>query len=441
MMAWRTLTLTLAAVMCPAIAQVPANAPPAHGGGSIGALGNRVTVIGDSFARAQYTDGAHRQRNAQSFLTWWSDLMGGQIDWAGSFGASGERTDEWLDRLPAAIADPSDMLVITTPVNDIAQGRTGAAAFANVRKIVDAARAAGKLPVVVGCIGAASFSAAQIGERDGYNAKIKAYLDGRGVYVDAPSVVLDGYAPGAPVVFKPGYNFAPGGTPDGVHLSIAGSAALGRAMAALPAFRQLRVRAWPAAMAGAGATQLVGNPVFASKSGGTTLPGGFTSTAGTTAPLGYALTRSGGAAVSEQISFAAKGNGQVLTRTIAFNAPPATASSRLSYSLMSAGLTSGRGYRAFARVHVPAGQAFGGLALMMQWTVGGSTTVVYDMYPLLDGAGPWPTFAHDLVLETPPLAFPSGQATQAEVSLRAYPVEGVTSTATFDVQQIGVMPQ
>jgi lysophospholipase L1-like esterase len=389
-------------------------------------------VIGDSFIRNQYTDGARRQLNAQNFLNWWNGISEGRLLWSGNYGVSGQRTDQWLARLSMALAEASDWLLISTPVNDIAQkypsaGECGVTAFANVKTIINAALAAGKVPICLGCAGAVTFNEEQINQRDIYNRLVSSYLSMRGVYVDVPSVVL---ASNNPVVFKPRFNYAPKGQPDGVHLSTIGSAYLGRYMASMPEFKNIKLTSKLPTVDEQTDRQILTNALFLQTEGGTALPSGFTGAR----PAGVRFSRQGGA-VNETVKIAASDFGNKLIREDKYFGP-GLQQTRQTIDIAK-NVSNGNGYKAVAKVHIPAGHvSLQGVALMMQWTVDGETSVVYDMYPLLDTGG-WPEFPHTLVMETPVLKVPAGNLTLAEVSVRAYSL--TAGYATFEVSQMAVL--
>lgn len=63
-----------------------------------------LTALGDSRVAAVYLDGQQRARNVRSPVNWANSLLGHRFEIGETFGKSGDRTDEFLARLPAAIA-------------------------------------------------------------------------------------------------------------------------------------------------------------------------------------------------------------------------------------------------------------------------------------------------------------------------------------------------
>lgn len=445
----RRLIALLAALLLahPVAAQVVGSTPTAYGGAApfrypIPTNG-AASVVGDSIL-LQYTDGAQRQYNAGNIANWAGALTFGRFVWIGNYAVAGTRSDQWGGQIASAIADGSKTVMIGTGVNDISAGRTGAQVLATMTGYIDQIVAAKKLPIVIGMIGAAGFSAAQVQERDAYNAGIAAYLTSRGVYVDAASAVLVNASPGVIPVWKVDHNALDGdGAGDGVHPSTIGARAIGQLVAVRTEWRNLAVMGRLPTSNAATASQLIANGLFGTQTGGTAYGSGVSSPAGSSAPAGWSITRSGSTGqVVDVVSFAgAPGLGTKVVHSISFVAPSSTARLTQTYNLLSSGLAGGSSYKAVARLHVPAGQRLKGVSLMMQWTVGGSTSVVYDMYSLLASTGNWPTVDVDIPLETPALPFPVGTATLAEMSIRIYPVTGETNDVTVEVSQTGVNKQ
>lgn len=259
-----------------------------------------VTALGDSRAAAIYIDSGQRGYAAISPVNWANALLGQRLVIGACFGKSGDRTDQMLPRLASAIGTGAGLLYIHAGLNDIAQNypsaaTSGATAFANIRTMIDAARAAGMIVVVEAEVGSNALSAAQVGQVNDLNAMLFDHAErAPGVHVhDARLVAMQPAYSDSAVQFRAAHAY------DGTHLNGRGAAYWGESLAALlGAIVPMRPGAalnMRAALPGNGRRQLVANPLFVTANGGTaasgasgTIPAGFVGSAGTGASASYA---------------------------------------------------------------------------------------------------------------------------------------------------------
>ena len=394
-----------------------------------------VSTFCDSWSSQQYAD-VSVQLNAslQSPLTWWAGLSGQTPIFVNNTGVSGQRSDQWFARLPAILADLSKWVYVTTPVNDIGQAFAGytvaggplagtavtltnvnAVLQANFTSIIQQIIKAGKTPIVLTCVGAATnYNSTQITARNTYNAWLTPYLAAtNSVQLDARNIVTNGNL--STVTWLAGYNIAPGGTPDGVHPSNIGSYYLGKALWQTPAFSVMAARnLLPISTASAQAfgTQILLNNLFQTLTGGTNT--GFTGDA----PSSWTSYVASGTA-SGVNSHAAGAVGNDLTATVTYSGTT-TAETRI-YQLPASGFpVTGNKLRAAIQYDVAANSsALLGVQTQASYTLGGLTTGSIDGYAQVSGAGPLPAEAFTYTALTPAtLVVPVGTVTAAQFSVR-----------------------
>ena len=208
-----------------------------------------VTALGDSRVAALYLDPARMNRGTRSPLHWANALLGQRMTIGDTFGVSGDRTDQMLARLPAAIATGAGLLYVQGGINNIgavASGATpytyshavtgevvtidtvAAVAMRDLRQIADTARRAGMAVVIENEVGGSSLATAEkIGALNNLRAMIADHgAQTPGVHVhDAYAVVMQ---PGAAApTFRAGYAY------DGIHATGRGAYWHGRSLAAL----------------------------------------------------------------------------------------------------------------------------------------------------------------------------------------------------------------
>ncbi|WCP71542.1 SGNH/GDSL hydrolase family protein [Sphingomonas hankookensis] len=253
-----------------------------------------VASIGDSRVAAVGMDSGKRLYSAFSGLNWANALLGGRLTVLPDFGVSGERTDQIMKRIDAAIATGAGTLYILCGVNDIAQQypsgtASGETAFANIRFMAERAAAAGMLVIVELEVGADGLEAAQQGQVAELNALLVdwAELTNNVLLNDVRAEVMD---PG-----RVGTKFRAGMSYDGTHQGPRGSFTHGEKLAKLFATiavpRPAAIRS-PIEVPTVRRRQLLTNPMFATATGGQRsgaangpVPAGWTLRAGGTATV------------------------------------------------------------------------------------------------------------------------------------------------------------
>lgn len=239
-----------------------------------------VTAIGDSRVAALYIDGAFRSRGAGSALNWANALLGQRLVIGQTFGVSGDRTDQMLGRIDAAIATGAGTLYILAGVNSIAQSIAGyvhavsgasvnannvaSITFGDIRTMAEKARMAGMTVVIEIEVGASIINTtALVSGVNDLNARLYEYGERTpGVHLhDArAAVVLAGYSDTA-LQIKAGHAY------DGIHMNSLGGYRWGKSLASLldrvvPPRGGMLIQN-RAELATNGRRQLAANPIFA----------------------------------------------------------------------------------------------------------------------------------------------------------------------------------
>lgn len=399
-----------------------------------------VAPLGDSRAAAVYVDSAQRGYTANSALNWANAYLGQRMVVGQGFGKSGDRTDQVLSRLPAAIASGAGLLYILVGLNDISQNfpsatTSGASAFANVRTMIDAGRAAGMIVVVEAEVGANNLNATQVGQLHDFNAQLFEYAERMpGVHVhDARPVVMHpGYADNA-LQFRPDHSY------DGVHLNGRGSSYAGESLAALLA-TLVPPRIGVAinnrsALVGNGRRQLLLNPVFATATGGSIGTG-----ASGTVPAGFGGVVSGGGATA---TYATQADADGLGNNVVIDASFTAAGSqvRLFQDVPSAHYQPGDVVQGVAVIDVQ-GTPTGLAALMLQFVqstgAGGSVTEAYSLYGPVGAGQVGIDRAARLTLQTRPFVLQGAVGSGGYVQLSVRAVAAGTGAAKFVVRQMAL---
>ena len=212
-------------------------------------LSQVVTALGDSRVAALYLDPARMNRGTRSPLHWANALLGQRMTIGDTFGVSGDRTDQFLARLPAAIATGAGLLYVQGGINNIGAVASGTPAFTythavtgevvtidtvaavamrDLRQIADSARRAGMTVVIENEVGGSSLATAEkIGALNSLRAMLADYgAQTPGVHVhDAYAVVMQPAA--TTPTFRAGYAY------DGIHATGRGAYWHGRSLATL----------------------------------------------------------------------------------------------------------------------------------------------------------------------------------------------------------------
>lgn len=247
-----------------------------------------VTALGDSRVAALYLDPPKLNRGTRSPLNWANVLLAQRMSIGETFGVSGDRTDQFLARLPAAIATGAGILYLQGGINNIGAVASGSPAYTyahavtgevvtidtvaavamrDLRQIIEAARKAGMTVVVENEIGGASLTTTEkLAALNNLRAMIADLAERMpGVFVhDAYGAVMQ---PGSGTPqFKAGYAY------DGIHENGRGAYWHGKSLAALfdrlvPVRNTLSRGAIDAPANGR--RQLLANHLFATAGGGT----------------------------------------------------------------------------------------------------------------------------------------------------------------------------
>ncbi|OQP84600.1 hypothetical protein BTR14_18375 [Rhizobium rhizosphaerae] len=245
---------------------------------------NIIAAIGDSTVEQMHLDsGVYRNRSAYNHFFIGNALAGNPVARAYNFGKSGERTDQTLARLSAALATDAGVLYISEGINSIAQApythavsgatvaadQVGAQAFADTLTKVDAALAKGMRVIVVLCHGAANYTAAQIKQLVIYNAALRRLAELRpNVWLlDAPSILHDPSTTPNSLAFRTGYMRT--GEATLVHESATGAYFVGKLFAGVlrNILRLLPRNSVDGSNQRVNGLQLVNNPLFNATSG------------------------------------------------------------------------------------------------------------------------------------------------------------------------------
>lgn len=399
-----------------------------------------VAPLGDSRAAAVYVDTAQRGYTANSALNWANAYLGQRMVIGQGFGKSGDRTDQVLARLPAAIAGGAGLLYILAALNDIAQNfptaqSSGATAFANVRTMIDAGRAAGMIVVVEAEVGATNLNATQIGQVHEFNAQLFEYAErmpGVHVHDGRMAVMQPGHADGA-LQFRDGMSY------DGTHLNGRGASYAGESLATLlamliPPRAGVTINSRSALVAN-GRRQLMVNPVFATATGGTTGTG-----ASGTVPAGFGGVVSGGGATA---TYGTQADPDGLGNNVVIDASFTAAGSqvRLFQDVPAANYLPGDVVQGVAVVEV-VGNPTGLAALMLQFAqstgAGGSVSEGYSLYGPVGAGQIGIDRPARLTMQTRPFVLQPvvGNGPYLQLSLRA--VTAGTGGAKFVVRQMAL---
>jgi lysophospholipase L1-like esterase len=401
-----------------------------------------VAAIGDSRVAALYLDSTQRNKCAHSPLGWANALLGQRMIYGDSLGVSGNRTDQMLARLSTAIATGAGTLYIQGGVNDIAQnyptaGTSGATAFANIKTMAEAARAAGMTVVIEAEVGGNTMNtAALVGQVNDLNARLYEYAERTpGVHLhDARPVVLQPTFSDTALQFKTGHSY------DGTHVSGRGGLYWGESLAALlgpviPA-RMMTLGRNRAELPGNGRRHLALNPLFATATGGVLVNGATGTVPGNW--NGYRSNTSSTVAFSTQADASGFGNNAIVDFTAVAQGDQA----RLFQDIGTSNWQAGDVVEAYAEVQVTGTPAILG-ALWLQLTNNtGSGGASYDNMDMIATTttnfnGPDKAIA-SLTLKTRPFTIlPTvGAGQYLQLSVRAQATGA--GSCQFIVKQCGV---
>lgn len=268
---------------------------------------NTVAAIGDSRVAQIHADGAFRNKAGYNHFSVGNALAGNRAILLKNFGVSGERSDQHLPRLKAAIDTGAYVLYIHTGVNDIAQAyptatTSGITAFNNIRIMIDAAIDNGMLPLVVLEPGANNFTPAMNAQLYILQQMLREYAEAcpHMVLFDLPAAVYNPAAASSTVL-------ALQGTIDGVHQGALGAYLGGKAFAqVLTAIMPPRPHGFRSAIENptTSLVNLLVNPMFTGGTGGTA-GAGFTGNVAAS----FVGSRTGAATCTASVALAGDGSG------------------------------------------------------------------------------------------------------------------------------------
>ncbi|MBR1173909.1 hypothetical protein JQ617_08085 [Bradyrhizobium sp. KB893862 SZCCT0404] len=269
---------------------------------------NTVVGLGDSRVAQIHADGAFLNKNAQNHFTMGNALAGNRAVLVKNLGVSGDRTDQILARLSAALATGAKWLYIHAGCNDIGQNyptatTSGITAWTNIKTMIDAAVAIGMKVIYVLEPGAANFNTANLLLQLAIlneNAREYAETCPNLVLFDLPSALWSTSATSTSAVSLIT-------SLDGTHENLASAYTAGKAFAALlTAILPPRPHGVRGAheVPGNSLVNLLNNPMFTTQSGGSAGTGNTGTVCGS-----WAGQRSGSASGAYSVGTASDGSG------------------------------------------------------------------------------------------------------------------------------------
>ncbi len=422
----------------------------ANGGASLATL-NRMAVqpnrrlphivaaIGDSRTAAIYLDGAKRNYQSFSQLNWANALLGQRLVIGDHWAVSGQRTDQMLPRIDAAIASGAGLLYIQGGVNDIGQGypsvtTSGVTAAANIISMAEKGRKAGMVVVIEAEPGSASWTTAAVWTQGNeLNRKLAEYAEVTpGVHLhDARPAVMQVGGSDITGGYKTGYDF------DATHINGRGAMYWGESLAALlatlvPARPLPLIKNRAEGALGNGRRQLASNPLFTNGSGGNLL-GGVTGTL----PANWDGNQTV-AGMNTIFSVAASTDGLGNTVSVATNFTASGDTARISQDIGNANWQAGDMLQGFADVEITGNPtSLASLYLQLGFTYDAGSVSFLDMY---SNTGPTyfgPDKPLRMTLLTRPHLVPvMGVQTNCIISVRAN--GNGPGACSFKVRQCGV---
>lgn len=363
------------------------------------------TCLGDS-RTAQGggdTNGGGKFTDLRYFPNFANALSGHRMRCIGNWGVAGDRTDQMLTRLSAALAGRPNMFVLWGGVNDISQGYTGAQAYANLKTAADTARALGILVVLVTEAGATGFTSAQIKYVNDLNGSLRAYAN------RYPNVILFDEASIVRAPTTTDIQFRAGTVqPEAiqVHRSQYGGYLAGKEFAKIVNTLVPPARILPYSVLEKRSTSnydLEDFPLFSTPTGGTNGTG-FTGPI----PSGYASTKIGnGSAVLSNASNAdGFGNDLIITAAGGFQ----EGGYINDWGSLGSRVSAGDVIEALAEFEITSPVKLQGVAMDIDLSVDGNVTAYGDGYYQAVGAATesvGPNEAYTVTLCTPPITIPA----------------------------------
>lgn len=383
---------------------------------------NTLSMLGDSWVAQAYIDSTSAQLGLHSINLFnqanATTTLGHRINIVSDYGVSGQRSDEYLYRLPQLLASGARWAWIRGVVNDMAGAGGGFNATAaqvwngytntargnpqsamGLKAAYDAVLASGMSLILTSEPGQVGWTAAQIAQRDIFNELQREYARTHvGVlYLDINQTILA--ANSVSLAFNANYSG------DGTHLLTRGAWAVGQAIAATlqPYFPPVDALPDTQLEVAAGGN-LIANGVFVGSSGGTA---GLNVTG--TVPSGYNVACDANTSAVSSVITDPNGVGNALHLVITASA---AGTCNVYYALTPSSAAPGSMYRLMGRIDVLSGSSnFCGpyLSHLFQYTPSGGSLTNLQAYDMYSGAtwGPGPTAAYTEIEQTPTLTIPA----------------------------------
>ncbi|WP_368508104.1 SGNH/GDSL hydrolase family protein [Bradyrhizobium lupini] len=411
------------------------------GGGSAATRFNPNTIValGDSRVAQIHADSIFYNKNAQNHFTVGNALAGNRAILVANFGKSGDRTDQVLARLAAALATGAKFLYIHAGCNDIGQlyptaTTSGSTAWANIKTMIDAAVAIGMQVIYVLDPGATNFNTSMMVQLLTLNESAREYAERcPGLHLlDLPAALYD--PANASTTTVPLITSL-----DGTHENLASSYLGGKLWASLlTSIMPPRPHGFHASFEtpGLSTMNLLANPMFATTTGGTVGTGMSGTVAGS-----WTVSHGGSAVVNASVGTASDGSGlkeQVMATT--FSA--ALDEGRLQQDVVLTNWSPGDKIQGSAEIVVDAGSTnLAGVCLYVQanGVLNGTQTAVttMDNYCMTAGWGAMTSEGYKMLLQTEVMTIPAYQ-TKSWVTAHIKVVGAGAGSATARVRRFGL---
>jgi lysophospholipase L1-like esterase len=400
---------------------------------------NTIVALGDSRVAQIHADGAFQNKNAQNHFTMGNALAGNRAVLVKNLGVSGDRTDQILVRLNAALATGAKFLYIHAGCNDIGQAyptatTSGITAWTNIKTMIDAAVSVGMQVIYVVEPGATNFTTAMLIQLAILNEKAREYAETCPglILFDLPAAIYDRTATSATAITMIT-------SLDGTHENLASAYLGGKAFATLlTAIMPPRPHGVQGSFEAPGIslTNLLTNPMFTTQSGGSA----GTGNTGTVC-ASWAGQRSGSASGVFSVGTASDGSGlkeQIIQATFTAQGEEV----RLVQDVVITNWSPGDIIQASAEVAVDAGSTnLAGVTCYVQANGSGSpdgktAVTAMDGYCAAAGWGAVTTEAYKVNLQTEKLPVPL-YSTKSWVTCHLKVVGAGAGSATVRVRRFG----
>jgi lysophospholipase L1-like esterase len=400
---------------------------------------NTVVGLGDSRVAQIHADSTFQNKNAQNHFTIGNALAGNRAVLVKNLGVSGDRTDQILARLPAALATGAKWLYIHAGCNDIGQAypsatTSGITAWTNIKTMIDAAVARGMHVIYTLEPGATNFTTAMIVQLAILNEKAREYAETCPglVLFDLPAAIWDGTNASTTAITLVT-------SLDGTHENLASAYLAGKAFATLlTAIMPPRPHGFRSSVEvpDISVVNLLRNPMMANQAGGVVGAGASGTICGF-----WSSQRSGNATGVYSVGTASDGSG-VKEQIIQCTFTAAGEEVRLIQDVVPANWSPGDILQASAEVVVDAGSSnLAGVTLYMQSNGSGApdgrtAVTAMDGYCSGPGWGAATTEGYKVNLQTEKLPVPL-YTTKSWVTCHLKAVGAGAGSATIRIRRFG----